>query len=161
MRYIVHVIDEASQHEKSPEDGQYYLVKGRSSSGEECDIARTDSWYLIDAKDSSDAVVRIANVIRVEGGDGKPVPLSDSFLDTQKKMANAEIGADDDSISLVDTKRKYSNQTRHDLLMGSCQIKKSKSIVLSEGEKNVEEEWYELHNVYFYVTKVDSIILVE
>lgn len=161
MRYVVHVIDESSQHEKSPEDSEYYLVKGRSVNGEECDIVRTDSWYFVDAEESPDAVVKVANTIRVEDSNGNKISLSDAFIKTQKDVATADVGDDNDSIVLSDTKREYVNQTRHDVMIGTCQIKKSNKIVLTGGKEGIGEEWYELHKVYFYVTKIDEIILVE
>ena len=70
MRYIVHVIDDASQHEKR-ESGEYRIAPGLTDDNSICDIMRTDGWYVLESNTPLDAVAILANTIEVKNTDGK------------------------------------------------------------------------------------------
>lgn len=146
MRYIIHVIEDASQHEKN-ESGNYGLVQGISLEESKCDILRTDAFYTIEADSVIDAITLLSNTIRVKISSGEFILLSESFTETHKKMATTDFS--DDAKSLIDDlNSKVVTASYSESYMASCQIPM---------EKN-GEEWIELHKVYFYVLDENKII---
>ena len=150
MEFIVHVIDEASQHRKKEDLGHFELLRGESEKGDSGDIIRSDHFYLIEEENAVDAVIAIANLIRVQGFNGEPVPISEMFMKTKTQTENVSI--DDDSfISPQTSNLSVSNNTSSTLTKTSFQIERM-------GE---EDKWIELHDVYFYVMPRENILFAK
>jgi len=145
MRFIVHVIDEVSKF--ILEDGTYHVEPAISENQEPCDVQRTDCFYDISVKDSSEAVVNVAQRIKVLDENDRPVNLSLKIAENYKKMQSAEIGPEDtsllDAVGLV-----FSNATHSNLTTTMCQIER-------RGE---EGNWIEAHKIFFYVLPVNRIV---
>lgn len=148
MRFLLHVIDEASIHAKN-ESGEYKMDSGESEIGEQCDVSRSDCFYSVEAKEYVEAVVSVANAAQIKNSKGETISLSQAFSDTKRETENAS--PDDDSFTvLTDIPYLFSNNTNSELLMAMCQIKRHDD----------ESEWIELHRVYFYVVQHEKVIQI-
>ena len=148
MRYIVHVIDEASAHKKD-NSGEYSICYAELESQGQCQIARSDSFYVVSAETPMDAVVSIAGIARVKDSNGKLISLAKSFAKTKKEVENASID-EDEFVVLNDSPFEYGDNTTSKLFVASCQIKK----------EDENEKWSELHRVYFYVLPEKKILQI-
>jgi len=148
MRYIIHVIDDSSQHEKQ-ENGKYGIIQGISLEESVCDILRSDVFYMVEAENAIDAVTILANTIKVKKQNGEEIFLAESFTETHKRIATTDFSNDSLS-SIDDTNSKVITASYSESYMASCQVMMEKN-----GEK-----WVELHKVYFYVLEENKIIEV-
>jgi hypothetical protein len=147
MRFFVHVIDDASLHQKS-ENGEYGLVPGEDLDGSPCHIQRSDAFYITEANDHVDAVTKIANNIRLKSSNGENVLLSESFTQTAKDLNVMDFGSVDNRSTIDDIRAKISTNAYNQSFMASCQIPMKKE----------EEYWIELHKVCFFVVEENKII---
>jgi len=147
--FIVHVVDEVSQHMKKTDDSEPYIIEGQSDSGKRCEIARYDSFYLVEVEDDeseSEAITSVADKARIRDTNGNFRILSDALTDTVKEIENSDI--DSDKIIPRPIRFSYADETSSFLVPVSCQINKVDD----------NAEWIELHQVYFYVIKDTQII---
>jgi hypothetical protein len=145
MRYIVHVIDEASQHEKN---GQDFLVKdGLDLNNNICGILKTDAFYSIEVSSAIDAVTTISNIIMVQTIDGQN-SLAEEIIKTNKALHSSDFTNDYPDYILKSNNLEQSNNPYGQCYMASCQLRK----------KENNDVWYELHNVYFYVVEENKIM---
>jgi len=147
MRYIIHVIDDSSQHEKI--ETKYQLVKGISLEESVCDILRSDIFYMVEAESTMEAVSILANTIKVRKQDGEEILLVESFSETHKSVSTTDFSSDDKA-NIDDTDSKVVTASYSESYMASCQVQMEKG----------EEKWIELHKVYFYVLEENKIIEV-
>lgn len=151
MEYLIHVVDESSQHKKITEESQdFQIIEGQSENGEVGSIVKSDAFYLIADESPIDAVISVANIIMVKDTDNKPIPLS-SLL-SQSKLASENSSTEDDTfLPLKTTNLEIAENTNSELIKASCQIKRI----------NNEETWIELHNICFYVVPREKIVFVK
>ncbi len=145
MRFIVHIIDEVSKFVMS--DGQYRVETAISEKQEPCEIQRSDCFYDVEAGDAAEAVVNIAQRIKILDEDDHPVNLALKIADNYKRMQSAEIGPEGpkllDPVGLV-----VSNTTHSNLTTTICQVER-------RGE---DGDWIESHKIFFYVLPINKIV---
>ena len=145
MRFLVHVIDNASQHIKSGSDFSVELGIGEDPD-KECHVLKTDVYYAVKAESPVDAVTIISNIVKIEK-ENETVPLSSAILETQKEFQNMEFNGGE-NILLTDIKNKQLENPYGDFFDARCQIKRH--------DKN--GEWIEVHRIQFYVVEESKII---
>jgi len=143
MRYIVHVLDNSSQHEKKEKN--YNIVLGRDVKDESCHVLQSDSFYRIEVESSFDAVSCITKIIRVEDSDGDKKLLSEFLIKTQKSQLNTDF--DEEVVEIDDKKLIYSHNAYGETFELICQI-----------EKGEENKWIEFHRIQFFVVEEKKII---
>ena len=148
MRFIVHVIDDASQHEKM-EDGKYGIASGLTDDNATCDIMRTDGWYTTEANTPLDAVAILSNTIEVKNKDGEMILLSKSFTETHKSNSTTDFSSDNAERLIDDMFVKIITNSYSEYYMASCQIPMEVD----------DQKWIELHKVHFYI--VEDVKLIE
>jgi len=146
-KFFVHVIDDASQHEKT-QNGTFKLIQG-TSNNIPCDILRSDCLYFTEAETAIDAVTNIANEVRITDSEGMQILLSAAFINTQKELVNVDFDSADNTIDDIDLK--ISLNGYEESFLASCQIPMEKD----------GESWIEFHKVYFYVIEDTKIIKVQ
>ena len=149
MRFFIHVIDDASLHQKT-ENGEYEMVPGEDLEGSPCHIQRSDAFYITEADNYIDAVTKIANNIRIKNSDGENILLSESFTQTAKTFNVMDFGNVDNRSTIDDIRAKISTNAYSQSFMASCQIPMKKD----------EEKWIELHKVYFFVVEENKVMEV-
>ena len=149
MEYLIHVIDESSQHKKDDLQ-EFKIVEGQAESGEVGDVVKSDAFYLISDKSPVDAIISISNIITTKDSEGKLVPLSSLLSKTKNENENSSI-EDDSFLPLSISDLKIVDNTNSELIKASCQIVRYKE----------NESWVELHNIYFYIVQRDRIIFVK
>ena len=148
MKYIVHVIDDASQHEKI--DGKFQLVPSIALDSAVCEILRSDAFYIVEAESPMDAVTLLANTIKIKQSEDKEVLLSERLYETNKSMGITDFSGGEAKSLIDDSNVKIVNNAHSEFFMAPCQV-------LFE---NDNESYVELHKVYFYVTAESEIIEV-
>ena len=146
MRFIIHVIDDASQHEKI--DSQFQMIPGIALDNATCEILRSDAFYTVEAETPMDAVTALSNQIKIKQSENDEVLLSEGFSQTHSSLKITDFSGGEAKSLISDSNVKVVNNAYSEFLMASCQIP------MEEGE----ESWVELHNVYFYVTEETKII---
>lgn len=145
MKFIVHVVDEVSKFIFS--DGQYALDQAISENQEPCDMQRSDCFYSVEAQEATEAVVDVAQRIKILDENDCPVNLAFKIAENYKKLQSAEIGPEGsallDPLNLV-----VSNATFSNLTTTVCQVRRN-------GEHG---DWLENHKIFFYVSPVNRII---
>ena len=145
MRYIIHVIDDASQHIQK--DHGFAITKGITEEKTICDILRSDSFYIIEAETVLDAIAFLTNSIKLKTSSGEEISLTEGFNITKQKMSTEDFSSNGTS-SIKDNDLKIITASNSESYMASCQV---------EMEED-DEKWIELHNVYFYVIEENKLI---
>lgn len=149
MEYIVHVIDQASQHKKNSEES-FEVVSGETESGKVGDIVYSDGFYLIEGESPVDVAIDVAGIVFVKNENGESVPISEMIQKSRVRTENASI--DDDSfVPLKTNSFAVIDETISEVMNSSFQIQRR------EGG----EEWIELHEVTFYVLPRKSMMFVK
>lgn len=151
--FLIHVIDEASQHIRS-ENGEYVIRRGKSKRGEDADVIRGDAVYLVEAESHFDAIVIVANMIRVKGPDGQLHSISEEFSKTKTELEIQEVNLENQGFFRLkkDDLLYVHNMTTHYHQL-YCQIPYEDSAT--------NDEWVELHTVHFHVVPQEKIILIK
>lgn len=149
MKYIVHVIDDASQHEKI--EGKFQLMPSIALDSAVCEILRSDAFYLVEAESPMDAVTLLANTIKIKKSDNEEVLLSEKMYETNKNMGVADFSGGEAKSLIDDSNIKVVNNAYSEFFMAPCQV----------AFENDEGSYIELHKVYFYVAKESEIIEVQ
>lgn len=146
MRFLVHVVEETSIHKKI--NGQYQIQECEVDEKSTAHILLGDSFYVIEAEEPVEAVIEIANVIRVEDEDGDRVKLG-LLLKRQKEVeeSNKEVK---DRLSSFLNQYIIEDQTKSNLYSSTYQIDREIG----------DEQFVELHKVFFYVTKENDVMQV-
>jgi hypothetical protein len=147
MKFLIHVIDDASQHEPDAE-GKYSLVAGESPRGKICDVVRSDVFYIIEAEDMSEAVASVASKIQVKTIGGESVPLSESLAQTVNESNVRDFSVNDDRSTVCDSDLEIETFPYEQSFSAKCLIPQA-----SETEK-----WIELHKVQFFVVNEKNLI---
>lgn len=147
-RFLVHVIDEASCHEFI--DSSYKQVKGYNENNlnEECDLLKTDAFYLVSSENEISAAILVADKIKVLKDENKK-SLSEVFEEEGSFYENAEIGSENfetPNLNFI----KYEHKAYGEVFSISCTIKRCQH----------NNNWSELHKVYFYVVPETKIISI-
>lgn len=154
MRFLVHVIEEMSIHKKVGDvfEIQECKILAQDSSGEsdknEFNILTSDSFYIVEAPEPVDAVIEVANIIRVEDEDGDRTKLA--FLlkkQKEKEENNPEIC---DRLSGYTEKYSKKLESKSSLISPFYEIEK-----MEDGELSIE-----LHCFFFYVSKETDIMQI-
>lgn len=154
-KFIVHVIDEASQYEHMEDiddKNGFKIVKGSSQKGDEGDIVRSDAFYLVESDSPEDAIVVTANMIRVKGSDGALHSISEEFSRTRSELENSSL-EDDNFVILKKDNYEYVDRMFSNYVALYCQI--------PHQDQGTGEEWVEHHSVHFHVTPQEKIIVVK
>lgn len=150
MEYIIHVIDETSQYKKTKEG--YKLEESMTEDEKKYGHAiRYDSSYHIDAEGHTEAVIEVANAIRIKDSEGNIVPLTKVLMETrdQKEKQFEEVKLH--NVEIVDN-------TNSKLLRSVCRIPLKDQ---PQKEEETAEEYVELHEIYFYAIPLNKIIHLE
>ncbi len=151
MEYIIHVIDESSQHKKIEQDSQeLQIVQGQAENGEFGDIIRSDAFYLVSDTTPIDAVITLSNIIKIKDAQNQITSLSSILSNSSKDNENSSID-EDTFIPIKIDNFVIAENTNSELIKTSCQIKR---------ETN-EDSWIEFHNIYFYVIQREKVIFVK
>lgn len=170
MKYIVHVVDRSSQHLKT--DGEETIVvHGFTEYGEKrpCQISSTDAFYIVEAKDPSDAAITIANNLTVLDENGQDKPLSVVLADTTRLNEKPENSDQNVNYFGAEVKDADSQYLDHDLyeieesmafgeiFHVSFKIKRTKNI---NGNPENNKIWYELHKMDFFIIEEGELIRI-
>lgn len=146
MRFIIHVIDDASQHEKT--ENHFTMVSSIALDNATCEVLRSDAFYTVEADTPMDAVTILSNKIRVKNSEGEEVLLSEGFSQTHSNLKITDFSGGEAESLISDSNVKVVNNAYSEFLMASCHIPMEKD----------NKSWVELHNVYFYVTEETKLI---
>lgn len=146
MRYLVHVIEETSNHIE--QDGEFNILECDVDNFGLAHIHLADSFYVVEATEPLESVIELANIIRAEDEDGDRVKLAVLL----KKQKDTKISDPEKSERLSSFVNKYSvaNKTKSDLFSSTYEIEKT-----CDGSKIIE-----LHKIFFYVVKESDILQI-
>ena len=146
MKFLVHVIDDASLH-KQIENRKFKIMAGKfkDQQDQEClgHVVRSDAFYSVEAEKPIDAAMGVSGIIKVRSG-GEEIPLSKAFVDTNNSLKNADFDSDSPDALLNDTPLTFLSNPYTESLVASCQIK--------------NEDVYELHKVHFFITEWKKVV---
>jgi len=148
MKFLIHVIDDASQHIQN-EDGLYEIVKGYSED-DICHISRTDAWYISEGENQLDVVANLANSIKMETQNGKMVLLLKGLTDTYKANLTKDFNENDSRSKINDINLEIVTNPYSTYYTASCQIPMS----------DENGQWIELHKVHFYIVNEKNLIQI-
>ena len=147
MEYIIHVIDESSQHKKNEENGNFEIIKGKSENNEIGDIVRSDAFYLIDDKNPIDAIISLSNIILIKDFENNEIQLSKILSQTGNENSSIE---DDDFTPIATSSLEIVDNNNSELTKITCQIK-----------KGTNDQWIEFHNISFFAIPREKIIFIK
>jgi len=145
MKFLIHVIDECSKF--VVEECSFKLEPAFSESQEPCEIQRSDCFYHIEAKDFSEALIEVAQKIKILNEENEPINLAYKITENYKKLQSSDVGLKGSSV-LDPMNFIVSNITSSNLTTTMCQVERS-------GDYG---DWIENHKIYFYVLPVNKIV---
>jgi len=148
MRYLVHVIDRASQHIKNANEG--FSIREGNGGGRACDVLVSDAFYTIEGKEPVDAVTNIASIIKTLDEDDSPITLGEAILKTKKSLGVSDFSSTGADVLLSNEPYETSVVAYGTHFKSSFQTEKKKE----------NESWIELHKIDFYVTEDNKVMEV-
>lgn len=161
VNYLVHVIDEISNHKKD-KDGIFKIFESEDDQGNKIHVLRTDAFYTLEAEKSIEAVAMLTKLIKIEDEQNCQSSLSEIILKNKKSKNKIEDNSkrkiedneddenESDNIEINSSHYNYDHATTSDLMFVSCKIKR----------KEKEDEWIEYHKISFYVIEENKIMQI-
>jgi hypothetical protein len=150
MEYLVHVIDNSSQHSQKENFGGHEIVEGKSENGFVGEVVRSSQMYLVEEDEAIDTVVTISGIIRIKDSNDEIVFLSEMFQRESSRYDSSSMDSDS-FISPQTSNLEVVENSKTEVIKTSFSIERS----------NGEEKWIELHEFQFYITPRDEIIYIK
>ena len=149
MIFIVHVIDDYSNHEFI--NGKFTLVLNEIKENfENYDILRSDAFYIVnDQTTAIDAVVNVTQKIQIKISDDNYISLA-SFLKKQYKEQSVKDFGIPENDEIIDIDCNIFTKSNSHFFITICKIPKTEN----------NSNFIEYHKIHFYVIEENKIVLI-
>ena len=157
MEYIIHVIDEACHYLRN-DDGKFELSEGKSSDKKKYGLAiRYDSFYFTEGDSPTDAVMGVADLIKMKDGNGDEILLSKMLEESSKEKDKEILKLGIHDIQPIDraTSTSFSSSCR---ILHKAKTEDQEGTEETTEEKNISK--VELHEFCFYVIPKNKIVCI-
>lgn len=143
MKYIIHVVDNASIHQRI--DGQFEIIESSYDSIGQLEVLTSDAFYSVNAEDEYTAIISVSNIIAAKLQNSEKISISKAFVETKKSFSITDFNSDKPSKLLSDIKEERKVNPYCKYFTATCHIEKEENVI-------------EVHRVEFFAVEENKII---